>query len=132
MQGTRILLVDDEPACLQATKTLLDVHGYSADTAADAADAFMLLVAALANQRSYDILITDFEMPDTNGIDLFLLLRNSQPDIEGILLTGALTDERRADALQRGMIAAFEKGCDFDTLLLLVECLSQCGEGDAT
>jgi len=104
MPNARILLVDDDAACLDATTTVLSFWGYAADIAKDSATAL-----SLENRQSYDFLITDFELPDMNGIELFLRIRQSQPDIKGILVTGALTEKRRFDATTAEMLADLQK-----------------------
>lgn len=50
---------------------------------------------SLAKLHSFDILITDFDMPDMNGVNLFRQVKEIQPAIEGILMTGDLTEMRR-------------------------------------
>ena len=127
MQRTLVLLVDDDEACLDSLKRLLDVHGYHVETANDGATAL-----ALAHRAIFHLIISDFEMPEMDGIDLFLRIRHVQPDIEGILFTGALTDMLRTEATSVGMLAALNKTCDWTTLLQLVESISPRAAGAVT
>jgi CheY-like chemotaxis protein len=129
VQRPRILLVDDEPACVQALKAFPATRGRIADSASEAGDVCTLMVSALTDDEPYRLVITDFEMSVTNGVDLFPLLREDQRDIEGFLVTEALTDERRAVATQDGMMSAFgkagEKAGEYGSLLSIIEDVSQ-------
>ena len=128
MQHARILLVDDDPGCLESLKACFFAHDHLVDTASDPDEAFLMLQMS---RSPYDILMTDFEMPGRDGVDLFLVCRTIHPEIEGILVSGALTDERRAIAMQSGMLAALHKGRDCDTLMSLVERVLMSEQTDA-
>ncbi len=113
MPNARILLVDEHDMFLESLTAYLSVQGFTADVALDGATALLL-----AKQKSFDLLITDYDMP---GIDLFLRLRQVQPDIAGILITAALTETRRLDTVSAGMLAILEKPNAPATLLPFVE-----------
>jgi len=59
-----ILLVDDDPALLEACRLYLEDTGeYAVDTSLSATEALIRL-----QQKSYDAIIADYEMPDMNAL----------------------------------------------------------------
>ena len=58
----RLLLVEDHPDVLQAVRRALSAH-FHVDVASTAEEA-----AALLDQHSYDAVLSDFELPDRNGL----------------------------------------------------------------
>lgn len=113
---------------MESLRACFSAHDHLVDTAADPDEAFLMLQMS---HSPYDILVTDFEMPGRNGVDLFLVCRTIHPEIEGILVSGALTDERRAVATGSGMLAALHKGRDCDTLMSLVGRVLKSRQTDA-
>lgn len=84
MEKYKILLVDDHQILLEGTRTLIDTSELFtvADTANSARVAMELLKA-----NDYDILITDYEMPEMTGMELVQLAKASCPDIKTIILS---------------------------------------------
>ncbi len=92
----RILLVDDDPLILQALSRILKAEGYEVIAHADPTVA--------ANERGFTVVITDFMMPQMNGIELLGHLRANNPDAVRILLTAAADFKVASDAVNRGEI----------------------------
>lgn len=67
-----ILVIDDDPMLLNIVKEMLERNGVNCKTCATAKE----VVKAMRNQ-DYDLLLSDIQMPGTNGFDLLTLLRNS-------------------------------------------------------
>src|SRR5262245_60942049 len=86
----RILLVDDDARTCYAMVKLLAGEGYSLQGAVTCAAA---LEAARA--RTFDLLITDFLLPDGDGLGILQQLRRLYP-IEGILITAVDTSDAPA------------------------------------
>jgi CheY-like chemotaxis protein len=82
-QGASILLVDDNPHGLIARKTVLEELGYIIHTGASGEEA----LAVLSHQQ-VDLVITDFRMPNMNGIELISRIRQTYGDMPVILLSG--------------------------------------------
>jgi CheY-like chemotaxis protein len=78
-----ILLVDDNRNGLMARKAVLAELGYHITTATRPTQA---LEAFRSN--SFDLVITDYNMPEMNGVDLIHHLRADQPAIPIILISG--------------------------------------------
>jgi len=60
----KILIVDDSRSVLMALRSQIDSSQFSVATAQSAAEAWLLL-----EKNAFDCVLTDFEMPDTNGAD---------------------------------------------------------------
>src|SRR5664279_651698 len=84
----RILVVDDEPLLRRLNTEVLVDAGYRVDTAEDGADAWDTL-----QLNSYDLLITDNEMPNVSGVDLLKKLRAARMDMPVIMVTGTFPQE---------------------------------------
>lgn len=67
-----LLVVDDDPIQLKIAEDMLGRRGVSCKTCMNARE----VVAALENSE-YDLILTDVQMPDTDGFGLLRLLRNS-------------------------------------------------------
>ena len=65
-----ILVVDDQPTNRELITTVLSREGYSIAQAADGREAIRLL-----GQRSFDVVITDMLMPNTDGVELIAYMR---------------------------------------------------------
>jgi DNA-binding response OmpR family regulator len=81
-------VVDDDDDIRDFSAWVLTACGYRADTAADSADAWKALRA-----RSYDLLITDHNMPKVTGIELVRALRSERMTLPVVLMSGNLPDE---------------------------------------
>ncbi len=85
-KGTeRILFVDDEEMLTVMTKLLLEQLGYQVQTSISSAAALEVFRAA---PSGFDLVITDFTMPEMTGMDLAEALLKVRPDIPIILCTG--------------------------------------------
>jgi len=78
-----ILVVDDEPCIREICTEVLIQQGYHVDTAGDGAAAWQAL-----NSDSYDLLVTDHNMPKVSGVELLKKLRTSSMALPVILVTG--------------------------------------------
>lgn len=78
-----ILVVDDEPSIRQLIARILDRQGHKVIVCGDA-------VAALEVTEAVDLLIVDYILPNTNGRDLTAQLRERQPGLPVILMSGYL------------------------------------------
>ncbi len=84
-QAERILLVDDEPQVLSVARRNLESLGYEVSAHGSAQSA---LAAFDADQKRWQVVITDFAMPGMNGVELARYIRARRPEIPIILCTG--------------------------------------------
>jgi len=112
-----ILLVDDEPAVVQSLAALLELetpHKVLTETSAPRA-------VQLAKVTPLDLVISDFLMPDMDGIRLLLEIRRLYPESTLILLTGYADKENAIRAINEvGIFHYMEKPWDNDDLLTII------------
>ncbi len=80
---SKILLVDDNANGLKARKMVLEELGYGIVTAANGHDA----LERFAPQK-FDLVVTDYKMPRMDGLELIVHLRQIEPELLIILISG--------------------------------------------
>jgi len=101
-----ILCVDDEPALLELCKLYLERDGhYNVDTALSASSALDLL-----KKNQYQAIISDYQMPEMDGIELLKTVRGSGSDIPFIIFTGKGREDVVIEALNEGADYYLQKG----------------------
>ena len=78
-----ILFVDDHEVLARLSCEILEMQGYRAVSAYNAADALEKF-----EQENFDILVTDFRMEGMNGLELARRIRAKRPDVPVIIVTG--------------------------------------------
>ncbi len=94
--GERILFVDDEPPLARLGQRRLEGLGYTVTVATSGGQALALF---RADPYSYDLVITDYTMPDRTGLELAAEIARTRPGIPVVLTTGHV-EEIGAEALQ--------------------------------
>ncbi len=84
-----VLLVEDEPAMLSMTCTLLESMGYTIIAAGSAEDALRVAASRASEIR---ILLTDVVMPDMNGKDLATIVAARYPHVRVVFMSGYTAD----------------------------------------
>ncbi len=101
-----ILYVDDEPVLLDVGKHFLERSGeFRVDIITSAPVALTLL-----NEKAYDAIISDYQMPDMDGIEFLKKIRSSGNAIPFILFTGRGREEVVIQALNEGADFYLQKG----------------------
>ena len=116
----KILLVDDEESLLLAFKALLIDEGFDVKSETDVDSASEAFTKA---PHSFDLFITDMNMPKKNGCTLFQEFLQVRDDIPVILLTGYSDKIDRESAFKKGAIGYFQKPVDIDEFLKFVHNL---------
>jgi PAS domain S-box-containing protein len=103
-----ILYVDDEPHLLDLGKIFLEKSGsFRIDTARSAAEAIPKI-----NGRVYDGIISDYQMPEMDGISFLKYVRSNHGTLPFILFTGRGREEVVIEALNSGADFYVQKGGD--------------------
>jgi DNA-binding NtrC family response regulator len=111
----RILIVDDEPRMGEVVATALGRAGYDCVTCNSAAAALASLEA-----RDADVVVTDWKMPDMDGMELLRRLRAERPELPVILLTAHGSVPAAVEAIRAGAFDYITKPFDNDELRTLV------------
>jgi signal transduction histidine kinase/CheY-like chemotaxis protein len=91
LTGCRVLVVDDNATNRRLLQTLLRSWGCSSSEASGGADALLLLKAAVAEGKPFEIALLDMNMPEQDGETLGRLMRDD-PLLSGtrrVMLTSA-------------------------------------------
>lgn len=112
----RVLHVDDEPEFADLTAQILEreFDHLSVETATEASDG----LAKLASD-DVDCLVSDFDMPGQNGIELLESVRADLPEIPFILFTGKGSEEIASEAISAGVTDYLQKGGGTEQFLVL-------------
>lgn len=101
-----VLYVDDEPMLLDVGKLYLERSGqFRVDTLASAPAALDVL-----KTRSYDALVSDYQMPEMDGIAFLKIVRTNWPTLPFIIFTGRGREEVVVEALNYGADHYLQKG----------------------
>jgi DNA-binding NtrC family response regulator len=112
MEGDRVLLVDDEEDFLEALAKRLRARGLKVETS-DGCDAAL----AKVKQHDFDVIVLDLAMPGADGIETLRRLKELDPDVQVILLTGHGTVPKGVEAMKLGAVDFVQKPADFPDLL---------------
>ena len=98
-----ILLVDDQPSVLHVQQMLLEAMGHTIMTSLSGQEAIKTFEK---NKDSIQMLVTDFKMPDMDGIDLAEAIRDIRSDLPLLMITayGETEKLRRAKSLNMTII----------------------------
>ena len=118
LAGNRILVVDADEAVRRSAHHLLGCQGASVETARDAHEAI-----ALMRQAPYSAALVDIRLPDLDGYESFKRLREVQPNVPVILMTGFGWDPSHSivKARQEGLQTVLYKPFRADRLMDAVE-----------
>jgi len=110
-QQARVLIVDDDPALLQALPQALRLRmgGVTVDTADSAAAALDRIAAG-----HYDAIVTDIKMPGMDGLGLLAEIRGRQPDTPTLMITGHGEYDLALRCLRGGAYDFIQKPIDRD------------------
>lgn len=112
----KILLVDDEKDFLEVMSERIAARGMQVTTAESA-------VAALQQVESggFDAIILDLMMPGMDGLETLKAIKEKNPDLQVILLTGYATVEKSVEAMKLGAMDFIEKPADLDKLTAMIK-----------
>ena len=99
--SARILVVDDDESCLASLRRTFRGHF---DIVATNDPVLALKIFEL--QGSFAVVISDFQMPFMNGIQLFSRILDMNKDVQRIMMTGHADLQMAIDAVNHGKITA--------------------------
>ena len=114
----KILVVDDEDIIRESLSYILKKENYEVDEAANGKIAYQLL-----KETSYDLVITDIEMPEMKGIELLDEIKKMNLQTNTIVITAYGSVETAIAALRSGASDYILKPIEFDELLIKVKKL---------
>ncbi len=116
MNKTKVLVIDDDLAMLDLTRFQLQRHGYEVTVAETGEQGLKLL----ADQR-HELVLTDLQLPDIDGIELVRKLKETWPAAEIIMVTGYGSVNDAIEATKAGAFYFVEKPVEYEELFVLIE-----------
>lgn len=98
MPNERILIVDDEKDVLDLCKRILQTQGYEVKTADNGFEA-----VEVAKHERFDLLLTDIKMPGMTGLEIAQVLKDQDPDLICVTMTGFSTMDMAISAVKLGI-----------------------------
>jgi DNA-binding NtrC family response regulator len=111
----RVLVVDDDPSMLSALSALLRSTGHEAVVARSAMEALELV------DDGIEVVVTDYNMPEMNGMALIQVIQQRDQTLPSILLTAHGSETVEARAMKAGAYQYVTKPVDGENLSLMVE-----------
>ena len=108
----KILVVDDDASLAHTLRHFLEQEGYSVEVALSAAEALELQQTA----RDLCLALVDLLMPVSDGLTLMERLREHDPDLAVIIMTGFATIETAVESVKRGAEDYITKPLDPDAV----------------
>ena len=112
---TRILLIDDEPAILNALTGILEDEGYDIAVAKSGQDALKLL-----KSDPPDLVLLDIWMPELDGIETLRRALEINPRLLVVMMSGHGSIESAVKAIKMGAYDYIEKPLSLEKVTLLV------------
>src|SRR6058998_1845503 len=109
MNQPRVLLVDDDPALLQALPEALRLR--MSEVTVDTADTATAALDRIAS-RDYHAIVTDIKMPGMDGLALLAEIRGRRPDTPILIITGHGEYDLALRALRGGAYDFIQKPID--------------------
>ncbi len=117
VKNPTVIIVDDEEMVLTSLSSFLNLEtAYDVKTFLSAQDALEFI-----ETNSFDLVISDYLMPEMNGIDFLAHVRELRPEVPRIILTGYADKENAIKAINDiGLFQYIEKPWDNDDLLIVL------------
>lgn len=116
MQDFDILFVDDDRAILELVNEYLAELGYRIHVTDNGVKALDLI-----KDQNFDIVFTDFKMPDIDGLELLAAIKEYRPQTEVIIVTGHGSMESAITAMKSGSYDYLQKPFKLDVLKIIID-----------
>lgn len=119
----RIIVVEDDPVQMEITRDILERNGVSCHACQNVKE-----VVCLLRKEDYDLILTDIQMPGTNGFSLLNLLRNSNIGSSRSIPIAAMTargDEEKENFIKAGFTGCIHKPFSSPELLLFLSSIME-------
>ena len=108
----RVLVIDDEDGIREGLRTLFQAEGVAIETSSTAEDAVRRI-----EQKLFDIILLDLNLPGTDGLSILPTLRQGTPPADVVILTGYGTVANTVEAMRKGACDVIEKPFTQDRIL---------------
>jgi DNA-binding NtrC family response regulator len=116
MAKTKVLIIDDDQSMLELAEFHLQAQGYETARSQTGEEGLKLIEAS-----HFDVVLTDLQLPDLDGIEVVKRLKEHSPDSEIIMVTGYGSVTKAVEATKAGAFYFVEKPVAFEELMVLIE-----------
>jgi len=121
MSKFKLLVIDDDVTYLRAISSLLESRSYAVTPVDNGEEAIAIL-----KENKFDLVITDLVMDNTDGLEILKEVKDYDPEIPVIVLTGYGDMDSAVMALRLRASDFIQKPCNTDELFFRVEsCLDR-------
>jgi CheY-like chemotaxis protein len=110
--GGRVLIVDDEPIVRNSFSRLLRGLGLSVQVASDGIEGL-----ARCSEETFDVVILDLHMPNMGGAEMAARLRETQPELPLVIMSGNFSGEIVSDFEQDHRVRMIHKPASLDEVV---------------
>lgn len=118
--GRHIVYVDDDTVMVTMVRALLQRAGHRVSCFENPADA---IAAVRASPETFDLFVTDFNMPVLSGLDVARELARLRPELPVVISSGYVTDELVAAAARLGVRHVLQKEYTLEQLPDMLQAL---------
>jgi len=111
-----ILIVDDDEVVLRTIADYLCLKGYNVQTAKTGKEAI-----EKSNKHFFNLAILDIRLPDMDGTELLTKMRETEPEMKKVMLTGYGNFENAVDSVNKKADAYLVKPVETKKLLKVIE-----------
>jgi DNA-binding NtrC family response regulator len=111
----RILLVDDDPDCLDAVDQILRREGYETFSIGEGRSAVKVIM-----ENEIDLAIVDFNLPDIDGLHILHEIKRMRYNLPVIIMTAEPSKELRWASLEAGAYSFIPKPINIPNLRQIV------------
>ncbi len=111
----KILIIEDDEAMRSLLRDFLDEEGFDTDSVSNGYDALRKLA-----DRSFDLIITDVQMPGLTGLDILPRIKRLHPDATVIVITAFGSDELHRRSFEKGAAGYLQKPIHVNQLRALI------------
>ncbi len=111
----KVLIVDDETKLVEAFIMQLTKEGMKVSGVFNAVDALAFL-----KKETFDVAVVDIRLPDMDGVNLLLKIKQAEPSIEVIVLTGFASVDTAIRSMKLGAYDYLTKPCKSSELVAII------------
>ena len=117
-KGALILIVDDDLSTCETMMDMLEEEGHRTARASSGEEAIKKV-----QEKSFDIVLIDVKMPVMNGLEVYLALRKTRPDLKAVMMTGYRQEVQDLveEAIKNNAYTCIYKPFDVEKVIKLVE-----------
>jgi DNA-binding NtrC family response regulator len=115
-QKASLLIVDDDAAIRKTLSKILEKEGYLVETVANGKQAI-----EASKRQFFNVALIDVRLPDVDGTELLERLKETEPKMVKIIVTGYASLQNAVSAVNKGADGYVLKPFDADELLAMIE-----------